>query len=163
MTPHEYVSPLRPENRVTGWKPCHEKRDGRQRPSGAGDGRGQPSRTHEGQEDARSSRALNLGGTTKALHGHQSLLFVPKLTRLGEKQVFCAWKPPHFCHFEAGGRRNLQHQLPQGEHFLLKTGVLRSFAPLRMTIVQKSFRYSVGRVLAPAADGRICRNRTACR
>ena len=88
MTPHEYVSPLRPENRVTGWKPCHEKRDGRQRPSGAGDGRGQPSRTHEGQEDARSSRALNLGGTTKALHGHQSLLFVPKLTRLGEKQVF---------------------------------------------------------------------------
>ena len=32
-----------------------------------------------------------------------------------------------------------------------------------MTIVQKSFRYSVGRVLAPAADGRSFRNRTACR
>ena len=45
----------------------------------------------------------------------------------------------------------------------METGVLRSFAPLRMTIVQKSFRYSVGRVLAPAADGRSFRNRTACR
>ena len=36
------------------------------------------------------------------------------------------------------------------ECFLSETGVLRSFAPLRMTIEQKSFRYSVGRVLAPA-------------
>ena len=79
----------------------------------------------------------------------------------------------HLCHSEGAlaTEESYSTDLLHEECFLPETGAVRSFASLRMTgwgvfrmtAEQRISGMNVGRVLAPAVDGRNYRNRTACR